>query len=1184
MNQTKMQLPPASHPGGKGVSKRINSWAAGSKAAAMLAVAAGALSLGIEAQAQTATFIGSNTRLTVPLNYSGATSFTNVCKVSGLTSPADLSISGLPAGVTYSITAASGLALPVDNSLPATSITTNLLVTLNLNGSVPEGVYTLNLNASSGAVNSWPFNLQVAAMWSGASYIAGTSTNWATTGNWAANALPGASDDVVFGQLGATNAATITNVVLSASTELASVRFAPTNSGSKFYTLQINPGVTLKLSGTNGFNMMKDYMNNLNNSSGGMTVTMVGGGALVVSNNSAPFLSMVDNNTASALDMSGLANLNLNVSVVALGDCNYWPFYRAYNDLNANGGFPRSFLPTVSLARTNIITASYADPFNYTNATSRRYSFSFLNTELSGTSTQPKVNFGISNAFYMDSINFVGPNCQGTANFNSIYAASNPFALFRSTNGGRMSVFSISDGGGDTNTAHSNMKATIDFSAGTVDLLATNLFIARDRPLIDASGTPGYQGYLYMGKGVVDVNTAILGYRQFGTFTNTTTYNGYCEGRVQILSNGVFRVNNAMTLGYSVTTPVAGQGSGGNSGYGQVNVLNGGQLVANAINVGGPAYAVTWNNYITVTNASVTISNYIGSANQMLDYITFANGSQLTVNLNALNTTPVVYATNFVMTGSNSIVIAAIKNTGGLTDGQKIPLLTWMTGSTPNFTFFNQSGVNGQIVADGTVANQLDFQVILSTPKTLVWKGNLSSTWDNSTANWVDVNTTLHTNFSAGDKVTFDDTASATSISLSSSAVILPGSITVTNQTSSYVFNNSGGGSIIGTSTLTKTGVGSLEFDASGTISLNVLGGQLTGSGTVGAVTIGSAGSMNFTGIINGNLASAGVAVNAGTINASMTALAGGVVTNQNVVNGTFATQAGGFIYNGGTFTYATGNSVISTNSEFINGGVINGDLITVSGGGTFEDLGLSTANTLTSITFLSGATFIPGGPVITNTVIGSDGVGSFPGAVLLSQGSTNIISINLANPQTNTLLIADHLSFGPSASAQSQNGCTLVLNNVGIIPFALGQSFHLFDNIYSAGYPPYSTGSSTNTYPVIVPATPGAGLAWDLSHLWTSGNIAVVSASSGPQLTNSFAMDGTGTNFVCSFSWDPSYYGYRLQILVTPPTVGLAPNTNYQWTSISGSWTNLSMTITNAIGSTNNLWTNCVFYRLVYP
>ena len=78
--------------------------------------------------------------------------------------------------------------------------------------------------------------------------------------------------------------------------------------------------------------------------------------------------------------------------------------------------------------------------------------------------------------------------------------------------------------------------------------------------------------------------------------------------------------------------------------------------------------------------------------------------------------------------------------------------------------------------------------------------------------------------------------------------------------------------------------------------------------------------------------------------------------------------------------------------------------------------------------------------------------------------------------------------------------------------------------------------------------------------------------------------MDGTGTNFVCSFSWDPSYYGYRLQILVTPPTVGLAPNTNYQWTSISGSWTNLSMTITNAIGSTNNLWTNCVFYRLVYP
>jgi len=92
----------------------------------------------------------------------------------------------------------------------------------------------------------------------------------------------------------------------------------------------------------------------------------------------------------------------------------------------------------------------------------------------------------------------------------------------------------------------------------------------------------------------------------------------------------------------------------------------------------------------------------------------------------------------------------------------------------------------------------------------------------------------------------------------------------------------------------------------------------------------------------------------------------------------------------------------------------------------------LSTANTVTSISILPGATFIPGGPGITNTVIGSDGVGSFPGAVLLSQGSTNIFNIDLANPQTNTVLIADHLSFGGSATAQSQNGCTLVLKMSG--------------------------------------------------------------------------------------------------------------------------------------------------------
>ena len=97
------------------------------------------------------------------------------------------------------------------------------------------------------------------------------------------------------------------------------------------------------------------------------------------------------------------------------------------------------------------------------------------------------------------------------------------------------------------------------------------------------------------------------------------------------------------------------------------------------------------------------------------------------------------------------------------------------------------------------------------------------------------------------------------------------------------------------------------------------------------------------------------------------------------------------------------------------------------------------------------------------------------------------------------------------------------------------------------------------------------------MSQLWVSGNIGIVGANSGPTLTNSFTIVG-GTNIIGQFDWSSSYLGYRLQSLVTPLTVGLTPDTNYNWSGVSGSWTNTTVTLTNVPG------TNSVFYRLVFP
>jgi hypothetical protein len=138
---------------------------------------------------------------------------------------------------------------------------------------------------------------------------------------------------------------------------------------------------------------------------------------------------------------------------------------------------------------------------------------------------------------------------------------------------------------------------------------------------------------------------------------------------------------------------------------------------------------------------------------------------------------------------------------------------------------------------------------------------------------------------------------------------------------------------------------------------------------------------------------------------------------------------------------------------------------------------------------------------------------------------------------------------------------------------FAAGQSFTMFQYSGLYGGNPSPTGSSTNTYPAISPATPGPGLSWDLTQLWPSGAIGVMNTPIYT-LTNSFSV--SSSNVISSFSWDPSLYGYRLQTLIAPNTLGLAAT---NWSTAPGSWTNTSVSYTNDIVSTNS-----VFYRLVYP
>ena len=171
------------------------------------------------------------------------------------------------------------------------------------------------------------------------------------------------------------------------------------------------------------------------------------------------------------------------------------------------------------------------------------------------------------------------------------------------------------------------------------------------------------------------------------------------------------------------------------------------------------------------------------------------------------------------------------------------------------------------------------------------------------------------------------------------------------------------------------------------------------------------------------------------------------------------------------------------------------------------------------------------------------------------------------------------------------------IINTNSATPFSAGQTFHLFDDNYGGNYVtgviPGNTGSSTNTFPTIIPATPGPGLAWDLRNLWVpnqagnSGNIGVISVTTFPTLTNSFAMITIGsTNFILSqLSWDSSWYGARLENQINPLSVGLSTN----WSNISPpstntpvSWATTSYTLTNVLGTNGS--TTRFFIGCVYP
>ncbi len=142
----------------------------------------------------------------------------------------------------------------------------------------------------------------------------------------------------------------------------------------------------------------------------------------------------------------------------------------------------------------------------------------------------------------------------------------------------------------------------------------------------------------------------------------------------------------------------------------------------------------------------------------------------------------------------------------------------------------------------------------------------------------------------------------------------------------------------------------------------------------------------------------------------------------------------------------------------------------------------------LTGKNTYSGTTFVTGGRLIINGQhIGKGAMTVRTGATLAGTGSlAGAVTINVGGMlQVGDTLVSDHgLTF--NGGLKLNNGAILKVNGA------------MMDHSYQAGDEIRAfSGSVTGTFSEIQPATPGEGLVWDTSELYTKGLLKVAAASS---------------------------------------------------------------------------------------
>ncbi|MGN6554931.1 MAG: beta strand repeat-containing protein, partial [Verrucomicrobiota bacterium] len=403
----------------------------------------------------------------------------------------------------------------------------------------------------------------------------------------------------------------------------------------------------------------------------------------------------------------------------------------------------------------------------------------------------------------------------------------------------------------------------------------------------------------------------------------------------------------------------------------------------------------------------------------------------------------------------------------------------------------------------------------------------------------------------------------------------LPGGSVVLSAADSTLFINTSNNitinsEISGPGKLSKRSWGVLTLSASNSFEGTLtMGGTTVGSegGVIrllNSYALGGPGLPKTVNVIRGELdLEGGITLPASiSFNTSVNRNQGGLVafrnvTGTNVIEGNVTmdggggnsemTVASGRLTLNGTVTASTTGRVLVLNG---NGeGVINGAIvdsaanipsIRMEGPGKWN---LSGANSYTGSTVVSNGTLLVNGTIGSgaNTVIVTGAAGVFGGnaTVLdavnvlsdgsLSPGNGGIGTLTVNNAVTlsgKTIMEINKTSLTSDLLIASGNiacdGALVVSNLSGAL--SAGDSFTLF-----AG------GSYSGSFTSIVPATPGAGLAWDMNSLTVDGTLKVVAAAAPPTLGTITRTGATSFTLTGSGAANQTYYVWGSTTVATP-------------------------------------------------